>query len=30
MAEARDMAEAGDEEGCIRKDAEAKNLLGIH
>jgi hypothetical protein len=29
MAEARDMAEAGDEEGCIQKVTEVKSLLGI-
>lgn len=29
IAEARDMAKAGDEEGCMQKIAEAKNLLGI-
>jgi hypothetical protein len=29
IAEARDMAKAGDEEGCMQKVAQAKNLLGI-
>jgi hypothetical protein len=29
VAEAGDMAEAGDEEGCIKKVAQAKDLLGI-
>lgn len=29
MAEARDMAEAGDEEGCMQKITQAKSLLGI-
>ena len=29
IAEARDMAEAGDEEGCMQKVTQAKNLLGI-
>ena len=29
IAEARDMAKAGDEEGCMQKIAQAKNLLGI-
>jgi hypothetical protein len=29
MAEARDMAEAGDEEGCMQKVTELKSLLGI-
>jgi hypothetical protein len=29
MAEARDMAEAGDEEGCMQKVTEVKSLLGI-
>ena len=29
IAEARDMAKAGDEEGCMEKVTQAKNLLGI-
>jgi hypothetical protein len=29
IAEARDMAKAGNEEGCMQKLAEAKSLLGI-
>jgi hypothetical protein len=29
MAEARDMAAAGDEEGCMQKVTEVKRLLGI-
>jgi hypothetical protein len=29
VAEAGDMAEAGDEEGCMQKVAQAKDLLGI-
>jgi hypothetical protein len=29
VAEAREMAAAGDEEGCMQKVAEAKGLLGI-
>jgi hypothetical protein len=29
IAQARDMAEAGDEEGCMNKVGEAKSLLGI-
>jgi hypothetical protein len=29
LAEARDMAEAGDEEGCMQKVTQVKNLLGI-
>jgi len=29
LAEASDMAEAGDEEGCMQKVTEVKNLLGI-
>jgi hypothetical protein len=29
VAEAREMAAAGDEEGCMQKLAEAKSLLGI-
>jgi hypothetical protein len=29
IAQAGDIAEAGDEEGCMQKVAQAKNLLGI-
>jgi hypothetical protein len=29
IAEARDMAEAGDEEGCVQKLTEVKSLLGM-
>jgi hypothetical protein len=29
IAEARDMAEAGDEEGCLQKVTQAKSMLGI-
>jgi hypothetical protein len=29
IAEARDMAKSGDEEGCMQKLAEAKSMLGI-
>jgi hypothetical protein len=29
MAQAHDMAEAGDEESFIRKDSEVQSLLGI-
>ena len=29
IAEARDMAKAGDEEGCLEKVTQAKSLLGI-
>jgi hypothetical protein len=29
IAEARDMAEAGDEEGCMEKITQVKDLLGI-
>jgi hypothetical protein len=29
LAEARDMAETGDEEGCMQKITQAKSLLGI-
>lgn len=29
IAEARDMVEAGDEEGCMQKITQAKSLLGI-
>ena len=29
IAEARDMAKAGDEEGCMQKVTQAKDLLGI-
>jgi hypothetical protein len=29
MAEARNMAEAGDEPGCMKKVSELKNLLGV-
>jgi hypothetical protein len=29
ITQARDMAEAGDEEGCMNKVGEAKSLLGI-
>jgi hypothetical protein len=29
VAEARDMAEAGDEEGCMQKVTQVKDLLGI-
>jgi hypothetical protein len=29
VAEARDLAEAGDEEGCMEKVTQAKDLLGI-
>jgi hypothetical protein len=29
IAEARDMAKAGDEEGCMQKVVQAKDLLGI-
>jgi hypothetical protein len=29
IAEARDMAEAGDEEGCMQKVTQIKSLLGI-
>jgi hypothetical protein len=29
ITRARDMAEAGDEEGCMKKVVEAKSLLGI-
>ena len=29
IAEARDMAKAGDEEGCMEKVTQAKDLLGI-
>jgi hypothetical protein len=29
IAEARDMAKAGDEEGCMQKVVQTKNLLGI-
>jgi hypothetical protein len=29
LAEASDMAEAGDEEGCMQKVTEVKNLLGM-
>jgi hypothetical protein len=29
VSQAKEMAEAGDEEGCMQKVGEAKNLLGI-
>jgi hypothetical protein len=30
LAKARDMDEAGDEQGCMQKVTQVKNLLGIH